>query len=253
MTSIDTVAASKDAPFFVHRNEMGRSYRGLPIRAAPGVHEFVTGWLHVNRPHDWPVLEIGASTGALTARLMDREFEVIPVDSEPSPFTRCCPSFVQVDFNDPDWPACLPEPVFATIVAVETIGKLENPRKLVRDCFTLCAPGGEVLITTPNVLGASSLTGFVRKGMFYGFHPSDREAAGQISLLPWWLIERFALEAGFAETELMLIGELERPWATRTLLHLTERVLRHLRGEPEPVSGFGNVVLMRLVKKRNEE
>ncbi|MFP3944417.1 MAG: class I SAM-dependent methyltransferase [Alphaproteobacteria bacterium] len=247
MTALERSAAA-EAPLFVHRNEIGRSYRGLPVLAAPGVHEFIAGWLHANRPHDAPVLEVGAGTGALTARLMDRGFEVVPVDSQPAPFTRCCPAFVQVDFNDPHWTRSLPEPAFETVVAAEIIAHLENPRKLIRDLFTACAPGGEAVVTTPNVLCASSLAGFLRRGRFYGFDPQAREAAGQISILPWWLIDDFAREAGFAETEILFIGDLERPWWKKPLLRLADSTLRRLRHEPDPVSGCGNVVMVRMRK-----
>jgi len=248
MTVLDTQSIAIGTPLFVQRNDTGRSYRGLPILAAPGVHEFVAGWLEVNRPHEKLVLEVVACTGALTARLMDRGFEVVPVDRESAPFTRCCPRFVQVDFNDKDWTAALPENQFETIVAVETIGRQENPRKLIRDLFALCAPGGEVLVSTPNVLWAGSLTGFLRTGMFYGFNPHAREAAGQISILPWWLIERFAQDAGFSQTEVMYIGDLERPRLKKLLLRMADRTLRRIRREPAPVSAFGNVVLVRMIK-----
>lgn len=248
MTALDTRALHKGAAPFVRGRKEVRSYRGLPIQAAPGVHEFVAGYLEVNRPHESPVLEVGAGSGALTARLMDRNFEVVPVDMKAAPFTRCCPRFVEADLNSTDWVTSLPATVYDTIVAVGIIERLESPKRFIRNLHTLCSPGGEALVTTPNIMTAGSLFDFIRRGTFHGFSPESYETAGRMSILPYWLIESFAYDAGFAEAETMLIGERGHKFLKQRLLRIADRALRRRRGEREPVNGSGNVVLVRMVK-----
>lgn len=75
--------------------------------------------------------------------------------------------FHRVDLDQPRWPAT-PERA-DVVVAVETIEHLENPWAFLRQLAVLSAPGGLVIVTTPNQLSALSLLTLIVKQRFSAF------------------------------------------------------------------------------------
>jgi 2-polyprenyl-3-methyl-5-hydroxy-6-metoxy-1,4-benzoquinol methylase len=115
-----------------HRGDTGLSYEGLPIHAAPGVHEDAFRLLleHLRPPAR--VLEPGAGSGAFTKRLLEAGFEVEAADLDPTGWPHDEVPLHEVELNGARWP--LPEGAFDAIVAVEVIEHLENPSAFLRSC-----------------------------------------------------------------------------------------------------------------------
>lgn len=99
----------------------------------------------------------------------------------------------------------LPDACADTVVAVETIEHLENPRAFVRELARLVRPGGWVVVTTPNQQSLLSLLTLVVKGRFSAFQ--DMHYPAHLTALLEIDLRRIAGEAGLVETEIVYSGE----------------------------------------------
>jgi 2-polyprenyl-3-methyl-5-hydroxy-6-metoxy-1,4-benzoquinol methylase len=123
------------------------------------------------------MVDVGCGHGSLRAALQHRfaeyqgldavRYERLPVDVE----------FTRVDLDSDRWPVA---PGADLVAAVETIEHLENPWSFVRQLSALAAPGGWVVLTTPNQLSALSVITLVTKRRFSAFqdahYPAHRTA-----------------------------------------------------------------------------
>lgn len=107
---------------------------------------------------DAAVLDLGCGTGAWLERLAAAGFSNLTgVDADASQFAARRARLVVADLDRGELP--LPERHFALISAIEVIEHLENVGGLLSIAARHLAPGGVVLVTTPN---ASSLRARVR-------------------------------------------------------------------------------------------
>jgi 2-polyprenyl-3-methyl-5-hydroxy-6-metoxy-1,4-benzoquinol methylase len=110
------------------------------------------------------VAELGCGPGLITPLLLDRARQVtgFDIDAEVLDTARhstenCTAAFVQHDLNQP-----LPEEfagVFDSVVALEIIEHLEAPDAFVADICRVLRPGGQLLISTPNLSSPEALVG----------------------------------------------------------------------------------------------
>ncbi len=208
------------------------AYQGLPIFAAPGLHELATQRLLAVRPDaaNTQVLELGAGAGALSQRLADHGYRVRASDLFDANFTpRGRIPFVALALNPP-FAAQLPQR-FDAIVALELIEHLENPRHFFRQCRQLLGAGGHLVVSTPNLANPVSQALFLREGMFQWFGDADYREQGHIMPLAPALLRRCWSEAGF---ECAWEGSVSDPY--RLLHHHRQRGLRALARVLEKVS-----------------
>ena len=85
-------------------------------------------------------------------------------------------------------------------VAVEVIEHLENPRAFVRGLTRLVAPGGWVVITTPNQRSALSLLTLAFRGRFAAFQ--DVNYPAHITALLDVDLRRIASECGLVDARI---------------------------------------------------
>ncbi len=111
--------------------------------------------------------------------------------------------FVVHDLDQPTIP--LTANSAQVVTAVETIEHLENPWAFGRELARLAAPGGWVVVTTPNQLSVLSKATLVLKNVFNAFQPSSypahRTALLEIDL------RRVMEEAGLEQTVVRYSGE----------------------------------------------
>src|SRR5438552_6963551 len=115
------------------RRRVTKTYRSIPIHAAPGLHEWICDYLKAAAGSGSRILELGSGAGALTARLSDAGFAVTPVDVDPGKWNLPGVSLTLQDLDRDEWEA-LPEAQagFDVVLAVEVIEHLENPSAFVR-------------------------------------------------------------------------------------------------------------------------
>ncbi|MEO8779849.1 MAG: methyltransferase domain-containing protein [Rhodanobacter sp.] len=172
-----------------------REYKGLPIYAAPGLHEAATEMLVGTAAGGSRVLEFGAGSGAMSLRLADLGFQVTASDLFPESFKATHVPFVAADLNGAfagQWPQG-----FEAVMALEIVEHLENPRDVLRQIRALLPVGGQLVLSTPNIANPVSQALFLRRGQFQWFRDIDYREQGHITPLSPWVLEKALLEAGF--------------------------------------------------------
>ena len=210
---------------------MPGEYKGLEIRAADGLHQDCFEMLRRVLPEGARVVDLAAGAGAFSQRLADTGYEVIANDIDDAPWRADGVPKIRLDLNeniDDD----LPLHSFGAVIAMEVIEHLNSPKKLLDDCCRLVAPGGVVLLSTPNVMDLESRLIFFRSGFFYHFSPASYHATGHKAILPHWLLELLLAEAGLEILERRFSGHLPKAssrsgWRA-ALMHVARKTLRLL-------------------------
>jgi SAM-dependent methyltransferase len=191
-----------------HRKDEGRSYKGIPIHAAPGVHEALAEILLRHAPPPAAVLDLGGGSGALSARLRDMGYRITLADLDP-PAHSDLPSY-RVDLNKPFDAAMFGGMLFDAVVAGELIEHLENPCAFLRNTHALLQEHGILLLTTPNVVDLDSRRRMITKGEFWLFRRGTLYSTGHLSILPFWLLEEVLRKEGWIVLERRFIGSKKR-------------------------------------------
>lgn len=198
-------------------------YRGLPIFAAPGLHEAAAGLLTGAAPKGGRVFEVGAGSGAMSLRLDDAGFAVTASDLFVESFKPGHVPFVVADLNGA-FAAQFPDG-FDAVMALEIVEHLENPRHLLRQLRALLPVGGQLVLSTPNIANPVSQALFLRRGTFQWFRDEDYAEQGHITPLSPWQLEKILVECGFA---LRVERAVSNPFRRVRKLGLGVRVLSRL-------------------------
>ena len=161
------------------------------------------------------ILDFGAGTGTLSEMLCKADCfrSVAAVDLvgfESAVFKHAKLQWTFADLNEP---LPLPDAAFDAIVAAEVIEHLENPRFVVRELSRLVAPGGVVIITTPNNEAFRSFLSLAFRGHFIAF--VDQCYPAHITALLRKDLERICREAGFEKVEFTFTGHGAIPCFTK--------------------------------------
>jgi 2-polyprenyl-3-methyl-5-hydroxy-6-metoxy-1,4-benzoquinol methylase len=189
--------------------ESGNQYDGLTIYAVEGLHRFIADRLKEFVLPGGRVLDLGAGSGAISARLCDMGFSVTAVDIVADNFRlHGRVPFYTVNLNGSF--ADVVGPAFDGIVAAEVVEHLENPRNFLRQCHAALAHGGTLLLSTPNIDDPVSKAQFVRHGVFRWFTDQYYSNGGHITPISQWQLRKMACEAGFEITDIYSFGDSYR-------------------------------------------
>lgn len=143
---------------------------------------------------DGPLVDVGCGRGAVWALVRGRFPSYTGIDAVRYDGFPGDARLVRADL---DRPLPLGDAVAGTVISLETIEHLENPRAFVRELVRVAAPGACVLVTTPNQLSALSLLTLVTRQRFGAFqdvhYPAHRTALLEVDL------RRIAAEAGLRD------------------------------------------------------
>lgn len=145
------------------------------------------------------LLEFGAGMGSLISELHARGYQglITGVDIMPKPAG--VPDGIVWALADLNEPTGLPEGAYDVVVSTEVIEHLENPRAVFREFHRLLAPGGTLVVTTPNQESLRSVLSLALEGHFAAFKEGSYPA--HITALVRKDLERVCLETGFAPPE----------------------------------------------------
>jgi 2-polyprenyl-3-methyl-5-hydroxy-6-metoxy-1,4-benzoquinol methylase len=163
------------------------------------------------------LLDVGCGAGSIWPCLRTRFSDYVGVDGVRYP------SFPgrRLLIADLDAPLPLGNATADTVVAIETIEHLENPRGFVRELVRVAVPGGWIVVTTPNQLSALSLLTLVTRQRFNAFqdvhYPAHRTALLEVDL------RRIAAECGLEQVRIAYSLAGRMPLTSR---HYPVRVAR---------------------------
>jgi 2-polyprenyl-3-methyl-5-hydroxy-6-metoxy-1,4-benzoquinol methylase len=177
-----------------------RQSRGTSSEA---IHAMVEALIAERHSGSGVLVDVGCGTGALWRRLRGLFARGIGVDAVRYEEFEPGMEFVAHNLDQPTIP--LAGGSAQVVTAVETIEHLENPWAFGRELARLAAPGGWVVVTTPNQLSVLSKMTLVFKNAFNAFqassYPAHRTALVELDL------RRVMKEAGLDEIAVCYSGE----------------------------------------------
>jgi SAM-dependent methyltransferase len=201
-------------------------YEGLRIQANLEVHQFVVDYARRALPPGAEILDLAAGEGALTKQLLDAGFrpsctswnDKLRVDA---------PSYrvdLDVDFGAED----VGNRRYPLVCAIEIIEHIENPAALLRSCASVLAPGGRLIVSTPNVEYAPARLQWLVRGCPSTFDTEEVRTNRHIAILWRQGLEYLVERAGYRVVEKHLLGAYHlRPslasWLKRAFYALLDR------------------------------
>jgi SAM-dependent methyltransferase len=175
-----------------------QAYRGITIHADFGLHDQMMYLVERNLDRGSRVVDVGAGAGAFTRRLVDRGYEVTPIDTDVENW-----QIEDIALRTDDLNAGIDQAlvgVFDAAVAMEVIEHVENPWQFMRDMGSLLRPGGLLFLSTPNVASFLSRARFLVKGRFHQFDEEDL-VYGHINPMTPFEIETISAREGWSVVE----------------------------------------------------
>lgn len=180
-------------------------YDGLRIQADVETHQFATAFAKRSCPPGAAVLDVAAGEGALAKQLLDAGLcpscttwnDKVKVDA---------PQF-RVDLDHPFGPEAVGSRTYDLVCAIEIIEHVENPAAFLRSCASVLAPGGWMLLSTPNVECASVRLQWLLHGSPRIFSADEVEHNRHISMAWRHGLEFLIQASGLQIVEKHLLGQ----------------------------------------------
>lgn len=181
------------------------TYKGLHIGCAPGTHKQLVDYILKYIEPKSDVLDIGAQSGALLARLQDKGFtDLVGVDLDPTRFDVPGAKFMTLELNEPF--AGEFDSKFSLITSTDVIEHLDSPRLFLIEIRKLLKPDGIVALSFPNVAFWEGRLKFLLKGELWGFGARNYKLQRHISPMTCEQTELMLNEIGYEVLEISTGG-----------------------------------------------
>ncbi len=185
--------------------EYDPSYENLQIIAHEKTHRKVLE-IFSSFPHRGNLLEIPAGEGALAWQLHKLGYSVTAGDIDPKFFKVGPIPCIRIDLNRL-FP--LEDGRFQFISCIEGIEHLQDQFQFVRECNRVLAPGGYLVLSTPNILNLASRLKFLFSG-FYSLVPRPINEFSQVPVfdhinpVTYYQLRYMLHTQGFEITDVMM-------------------------------------------------
>ncbi len=185
-------------------------YKGLRIQADVEVHRFVAAFAANKLCSGKSALDLASGNGALSQQLLDAGLTVASTSWDG-----------QCQLPIPVYSLNLDHPFnsdnvggrrYDLVCAVEIIEHVENPAGFMRSCAGVLAPGGFLIVSTPNVESSAARLQWMIHGYPRIFSADEVNNNRHISMIWRQGMDYFVKEAGFFVQEKHLLGDA---WGTR--------------------------------------
>jgi SAM-dependent methyltransferase len=152
-----------------------QAYEHLQIIAHAKTHRKVLR-IFSEFPHRGRLLDVPAGEGALAWQLQKLGFTVTAGDIDPKFFKIHSIPCIPLDLNRP-FP--VEDDHYQFVSCIEGIEHLQDQFQFVRECHRILAPGGYLVLSTPNILNLASRLKFLLSG-FYSLVPRPINEFSQV-------------------------------------------------------------------------
>jgi 2-polyprenyl-3-methyl-5-hydroxy-6-metoxy-1,4-benzoquinol methylase len=160
------------------------------------------------------VIDVGCGQGGFQRYLDLTDREYIGVDIVRYPEFPDAGKFIQSDLDRCE--IKLPDNYAEVVCSIETIEHLENPRAFMRELQRITAPGGIIIVTTPNQLSLLSKLTLVFKNQFNAFQETPGCYPAHITALLEIDLIRIAAESQLADIEIYYTNHGRIPGGEKT-------------------------------------
>lgn len=181
--------------------------------SAAAIHDAVVASLTEHNVRARCLLDVGCGTGSLRARVRGFCERYIGADAVRHDGLPSDVEFVRANLDGGN--VALADGSCDVVACIETIEHVENPRSLMRELVRLTAPGGWLIVTTPNQLSVLSKLSLLAKNEFVHFQERPGLYPAHISALLEVDLVRMCRENALAEIAVRYTGRGRMPFTPR--------------------------------------
>jgi len=181
--------------------------------SAAVIHDAVITSLTERGVHARCLLDVGCGTGTLRERVKDLCEHYIGADAIRHDGFPASAEFVLANLDAGK--VALADGTCDVVACIETIEHVENPRALMRELVRLTAPGGWLVVTTPNQLSVLSKLSLLTKNEFVHFQERPGLYPAHISALLEVDLVRICRENGLEAIGVRYSGHGRVPFTAR--------------------------------------
>lgn len=179
-------------------------YKGLRIQADMEVHRFVAAYAANKLGSGKSALDLASGNGALSQQLLDVGLNVASTswDGQCQLPIPVYPLNLDLAFN----PDSVGGRRYDLVCAIEIIEHVENPAGFMRSCAEVLAPGGLLIVSTPNVESSAARLQWLIHGYPQIFSTEEVHNNRHISMIWRQGMDYFVEKAGLVVQEKHLLG-----------------------------------------------